>query len=123
MHRTSSVVSLETIPAREQQAALQAAENYVYERFADLTRTSVEHEFREEELERLETEDDDYHLVYTIERLEIKIVELEDDLTLYYISATLIFQVTSGDPIEGTTDLYECYRGTDRQWCIQWHSS
>lgn len=106
----------------EEDAALAAVTEYVYRRHSDLSASNVIG-FDREELDRIEL-DGDGHLVFTVENVHVDEKETDTEgHTTWYISATLQFQVDDGgEPIEGSTDIYECYRCGD-EWCIDWHSS
>lgn len=102
---------------------LNAVEEYVYSRFRNLLRSDVDHDFHEDDLDRLATDQHGY-LEIIIDDLVIEESQTSEDITTWYVSATLYFGVTDGgDPIEGTTDVYECYRYDNGQWQVDWHSS
>lgn len=96
---------------------LKAVEEYVIHRYADIS--VAEMDWDAEEIERIKF-DQDGHLDFTVEDMEVEDGKEEGT---YYISATLYFQVDSGDAIEGSTDTYEAYRDVTGKWCINWHSS
>ena len=103
-----------------EQTVLKAVEKYVYDRFGSLTSSNVV-DFNEDELDRITTTDG--YLDFTVENLEIGKCETFEDYTTYYVNATIYFQ-TDKEPIEGTTDTYECYRYRDgNEWIVDWHSS
>lgn len=101
---------------------LNAVEKYVYTRFGNILRADIERDFDEEDLARMAIDQNGY-LEITIDDLVIEESQTSEDVTTWYVSATLYFQVTDGEPIEGTTDIYECYRSDNGQWEVDWHSS
>lgn len=106
-----------------EQEVLDAVEGHVYDRFGHIMRSDIERDFDDEELERIEIDEHGY-VVFSIENLSIEETRQEEDITLYYVSATLFFQVDdNSEAIEGTTDTYEAYQDINGEWCIQWHSS
>ncbi len=110
----------ENIPSTdaEENDLIEAVTDYVYDRHSDLTPSNVIG-FTPDELDQIKT--DKGYLVFTVE--DVKIVEkpIEDGITVYYVSATLQFQ-TDNEPVEGSTDIYMCYK-CGNVWCIEWHSS
>ena len=111
----------------EQQAftddqVLAAVEKYVYNRHRHLTESNMlAAGFDEEELARISTTGG--YIDFTVEGLVIVEREESPDGTVWYVEATIWFQVDDGgEEIEGSTDTYECYRCGD-EWCIDWHSS
>lgn len=103
----------------QEQQAIEAVGQYAYDRHSDLTRSNIMG-FDEEDLARIRTERG--YLVFTVENVHVDETEVEDGQTIWYIAATIQFQ-TEEAPIEGSTDIYECYMGTDGKWCIDWHHS
>jgi hypothetical protein len=99
---------------------LAAVTDYVYHRHSDLTPTSVIG-FNKDDLERLKVENG--NLVFSVEHVHVSEKEknIDDGLTTYYVNATLYFEVDEGEPIEGSTDIYQCYRCGDA-WCIEWYA-
>lgn len=106
----------------QDQAVLQAVKEYVYNRHSDLTLSSTEDNFDEEELDRLETTEDGY-LVFTVDDLQIVDREDEEDGSEWFVKATLYFAVTQGDPIEGSTDVYRCYQTERNDWYVEYHAT
>jgi hypothetical protein len=109
----------------QEQEVIDVVTDYVYKRHADLNVANVVG-FDEDELARVKTEDS--YLVFTVEDVKITEKLPEDNITIWYVAATLFFQVESGEPIEGSTDIYQCYRCWDslrkeQAWCIEWYSS
>ena len=102
----------------ETSLVLEAVKKFAYDRHSTLTKSNVIG-FDEEELDRVTTTDG--YLDFSIENLEIVERDDEDEGPIWYVSATIYFQ-TDAEPIEGSTDTYECYKGTD-EWIVDWHSS
>jgi hypothetical protein len=98
-----------------------AVAQYAYERHRTLTRSNVMG-FNEEDLDRLKVGKNGY-LVFTIEDVTIEEKETDTDGPVWYVAASVLFQVTSGEPIESDADVYEAYMGDDGRWCIQWDHS
>lgn len=106
----------------EEQQALDAVEKFAYRRHEDLNTANVQG-FDDEELARLKTDKEGY-LVFTVEDVHVDEKEEEDGETTWYVSATIQFQVDDGgEPIEGSTDIYQCYRLDDGTWHVEWHAS
>lgn len=98
---------------------LEAVEKYVYNRNSDLTTSNIMG-IDEEDLERIITTKDGY-LQFSVEDMDLERKEEEDGIA-WYVEATIYFDVSSGERVEGGTDTYECYR-CENEWCINWHSS
>lgn len=99
---------------------LKAVEEYVYRRHAHLTRSNIIG-FGKEDLDRLQISEDGY-LVFAVEGVEVTEKQVEDGITTWYVSATLYFKTDDGsDDIEGSEDIYQCYRDSD-SWCIEWYA-
>jgi len=104
---------------------IEAVTDYVYKRHNDLNTSNVIG-FERGELARIKTEDG--YLVSSVEDVRITEKLVEDGATVWYVAATLQFEVDEGEPIEGSTDIYQCYRCFDpfsksQVWCIEWYSS
>lgn len=96
---------------------IEAVTDFVYDRHSDLTPSNVIG-FDPDELAQIKT--DDGKLVFTVENVHITEKAVEDGNPAWYVSATLFFE-TDGQPIEGSTDIYQIYR-CGSEWCIEWHS-
>lgn len=104
-----------------EQAVLDAVETFAYDRFGNISFANDD-DFSAEDEDRIKTDKQGY-IEYTIDNLEIKEKEDQDGMDVWYVSATIFFDVTSGEPIEGSTDVYQAYMGSDGKWCVDWHSS
>lgn len=107
-----------TTPSTEQDI-IAAVTDFVYHRH-DLTRVNVMG-LDEETLDKLKVEDG--CLAFRVGDVKIKEKTEDEGTIIYYVSATLYFLTdTKGQEIEGSTDIYQCYRCGD-QWCIEWYAS
>ncbi len=113
--------STRTIPSviAQEPEVLKAVERFVRRRHEDLSASSVVG-FDEEELDRIKRNGQG-RLVFTVDGVHITETELIDGELTYYVAATLNFQ-TDAEPVEGSTDIYQCYR-CGAEWCIEWHAS
>lgn len=102
-----------------QKAVLDAVAQFVYDRYAHVP---PDDNFDEDELARVKTDEDGY-LLFTVEDVCVDSREVEDGVDFWFVSATIMFEVKDGGkPIEGSTDIYQCYRCGD-EWCIEWNAS
>lgn len=106
-----------------EEQVLKAVEEYAYSRFDTLSPLNIDRDFNDEDLARMATDRNGY-LEITIDDLVIEESQVLEDITIWYVSATLYFDVNDGgERIEGTTDVYECYRSDNGKWNVDWHHS
>lgn len=105
--------------AATDEEVIQAVTQHVYDRHSSLTRSNVIG-WVEEDLDRVKVENG--YLVFTVENVTIEEREEVNELDspVWYVAATCFFQVTEGEEIEGSEDVYEAYQDDKGEWCIQW---
>ena len=99
------------------QGLLNAVEIFAYDRHSRLTRHSIQTVWDEDDVQRLAIDKEGY-LQFNVEVNE----EIEQEGEFFYVEATIIFNVSEGEPLDTDPDTYECYLGTDGKWIIEWHS-
>lgn len=98
------------------QGLLEAVEKYAWERHSTITLSSIQLSDPDDK-ERLVTDKDGYVL------LDVEDVKIEEkDQDDYYASATIVFRVSQGEPLDTDPDTYRCYQLDDGSWEIEWHS-
>ena len=101
---------------------LKAVEDYVYRRHSHLTRSNIVG-FGHDDIARLKTDWGGY-LVFSVDDMKITEKHEEDGITTWCVSAALFFKTDDGgEDIEGSTDIYQCYRDNNDTWCIEWYAS
>ena len=101
----------------ERKSVLDAVQIFVSDRFADAWPDP--REFSDAEIERMVT-DGEGHLEF---EMTLSAQRGESDPEEWYVEATLYFEVSQGEQIEGTTDTYLAYRDSGGEWVVDWHSS
>jgi len=103
----------------DEKEAINAVVDHAIDRHSKLSRSNVIG-FDKEDLQRVKT-DEHGHLVFSIENVAVREKEEDDGVTIWYIAATIYFDVEIGAEIEGSTDIYQCYR-CGEEWCVEWYA-
>lgn len=105
----------------EESEVLKSVEHYVYHQHRHLTRSNIIG-FEGEDMERLKIDDNGY-LVFSVDNVHVTEKQEEDGITTWYVSCALYFKTDDEScDIEGSTDIYQCYR-CNETWCIEWYAS